>query len=39
MAMRTYGEKPISFQVEEDGEFYCIGSEVLTNKEKICLLN
>jgi SWI/SNF-related matrix-associated actin-dependent regulator of chromatin subfamily B protein 1 len=28
MAVRTYGEKPISFQVEEGGEFYCIGSEV-----------
>lgn len=28
MAVRTYGDKPISFQVEEGGEFYCIGSEV-----------
>ncbi|KAF4517939.1 hypothetical protein B566_EDAN005306 [Ephemera danica] len=28
MALRTYGDKPISFQVEENGEFYCIGSEV-----------
>lgn len=28
MATRTYGDKPISFQVEDGGEFYCIGSEV-----------
>lgn len=28
MALRTYGDKPISFQVEENGEYYCIGSEV-----------
>lgn len=28
MAGRTYGDKPISFQIEEGGEFYCIGSEV-----------
>lgn len=28
MSGRTYGDKPISFQVEEGGEFYCIGSEV-----------
>lgn len=28
MAVRTYGDKPISFQVEDGGEFYCIGSEV-----------
>ncbi|XP_050521124.1 SWI/SNF-related matrix-associated actin-dependent regulator of chromatin subfamily B member 1 isoform X2 [Daktulosphaira vitifoliae] len=28
MAIRTYGDKPISFQVEENGEYYCIGSEV-----------
>lgn len=28
MAARTYGDKPISFQVDEGGEFYCIGSEV-----------
>ncbi|XP_037078037.1 SWI/SNF-related matrix-associated actin-dependent regulator of chromatin subfamily B member 1-like [Pollicipes pollicipes] len=28
MAMKTYGDKPISFQLEEGGEFYCIGSEV-----------
>lgn len=28
MSLRTYGDKPISFQVEEGGEFFCIGSEV-----------
>ncbi|KAI8442398.1 hypothetical protein MSG28_005914 [Choristoneura fumiferana] len=28
MAIRTYGDKPISFQIEEGGEFYCVGSEV-----------
>lgn len=28
MSIRTYGDKPISFQVEENGEYYCIGSEV-----------
>jgi SWI/SNF-related matrix-associated actin-dependent regulator of chromatin subfamily B member 1 len=28
MSLRTYGDKPISFQVEENGEFFCIGSEV-----------
>ena len=28
MSLKTYGDKPISFQLEEGGEFYCIGSEV-----------
>lgn len=28
MAIRTFGDKPISFQLEENGEFYCVGSEV-----------
>lgn len=28
MALKTYGDKPLSFQVEEGGEFYCVGSEV-----------
>ncbi|KAK3916574.1 SWI/SNF-related matrix-associated actin-dependent regulator of chromatin subfamily B member 1-A [Frankliniella fusca] len=28
MAIRTYGDKPLSFQIEENGEYYCIGSEV-----------
>lgn len=28
MALRTYGDKPLSFQLEENGEFYCVGSEV-----------
>uniref|UniRef100_U5ELY9 Putative swi-snf chromatin remodeling complex snf5 subunit n=1 Tax=Corethrella appendiculata TaxID=1370023 RepID=U5ELY9_9DIPT len=28
MALKTYGDKPISFQVEENGDLYCIGSEV-----------
>ncbi|ODN06497.1 SWI/SNF-related matrix-associated actin-dependent regulator of chromatin subfamily B member 1 [Orchesella cincta] len=27
-ALRTYGDKPISFQLEENGEFYYVGSEV-----------
>ncbi|XP_053651049.1 SWI/SNF-related matrix-associated actin-dependent regulator of chromatin subfamily B member 1-A isoform X1 [Cherax quadricarinatus] len=25
---KTYGDKPVSFQLEENGEFWCIGSEV-----------
>jgi hypothetical protein len=28
MALKTYGDKPISFQIEENGEFWCVGSEV-----------
>lgn len=28
MALRTYGDKPLSFQLEENGEFYYVGSEV-----------
>ncbi|XP_032238512.2 SWI/SNF-related matrix-associated actin-dependent regulator of chromatin subfamily B member 1 isoform X2 [Nematostella vectensis] len=28
MAVRTYGQKPKSFQLEDGGEFYMIGSEV-----------
>ncbi|KAK6625929.1 SWI/SNF- matrix-associated actin-dependent regulator of chromatin subfamily B member 1-A [Polyplax serrata] len=28
MSMKTYGDKPISFQIEENGEYFCIGSEV-----------
>jgi len=28
MVTRTYGDKPVSFQLEEGGEFFCIGSEV-----------
>jgi len=28
MASTTYGDKPISFQVDDGGEYYCIGSEV-----------
>lgn len=28
MAVRTYGDKPISFQLEEGGEYYYVGSEV-----------
>lgn len=27
---RTFGEKPKSFQIEEGGEWYYVGSEVLT---------
>lgn len=29
MSLKTYGDRPISFQLEENGEFYCIGSEVV----------
>lgn len=29
MALRTYGDKPLSFQLEENGEFYYVGSEVV----------
>lgn len=25
---KTFGQKPIKFQLEEDGDFYMIGSEV-----------
>jgi len=25
---KTYGDKPVSFKLEEDGEYWCIGSEV-----------
>lgn len=28
MSVRTYGDKPVSFQLEENGEFYYVGSEV-----------
>lgn len=28
MALRTYGDKPLSFQLEENGEFFYVGSEV-----------
>ncbi|XP_077509743.1 SWI/SNF related, matrix associated, actin dependent regulator of chromatin, subfamily b, member 1 isoform X1 [Amblyomma americanum] len=28
MTMRTFGDKPTAFQLEEEGEFYYIGSEV-----------
>lgn len=28
MSMRTYGDKPLSFQLEENGEYYYVGSEV-----------
>ena len=27
--MRTFGERPTAFQLEENGDFYYIGSEVL----------
>lgn len=27
---KTFGQKPVKFQLEEDGEFYMIGSEVRT---------
>lgn len=28
MSLRTYGDKPMSFQLEENGEYYYVGSEV-----------
>ncbi|XP_063699426.1 SWI/SNF-related matrix-associated actin-dependent regulator of chromatin subfamily B member 1 [Culicoides brevitarsis] len=28
MSVRTYGDKPVSFQLEEGGEYYYVGSEV-----------
>lgn len=28
MALRTYGDKPLAFQLEENGEYYYVGSEV-----------
>lgn len=31
MSSRTYGDKPIQFQLEENGEYYCVGSEVREN--------
>lgn len=28
MSVRTYGDKPVSFQLEDNGEYYYVGSEV-----------
>lgn len=28
MSLKTYGDKPVSFQIEDGGEYFCIGSEV-----------
>lgn len=28
MSLRTYGDKPMSFQLEENGEYFYVGSEV-----------
>lgn len=33
--MRTYGDKPLSFQLEENGEYYYVGSEVYTTPNPI----
>lgn len=33
MSLRTYGDKPLSFQLEESGEYYYVGSEVSRNKQ------
>lgn len=27
---KTFGQKPVKFQLEEDGDFYMVGSEVCT---------
>lgn len=32
MSLKTYGDKPVSFQLEDGGEFYFIGSEVFKEK-------
>ena len=32
--IKTYGEKPLSFSFEENGEMYMIGSEVSPEKKK-----
>lgn len=32
MALRTYGDKPLSFQLEENGEYFYVGSEVSANR-------
>lgn len=32
MSLRTYGDKPLSFQLEEGGEYYYVGSEVCRYK-------
>lgn len=34
MSLRTYGDKPLSFQLEEGGEYYYVGSEVCLNQSK-----
>ena len=38
MSLKTYGDRPISFQLEENGEFFCIGSEVFIPWINISLL-
>lgn len=41
---KTFGQKPVKFQLEEDGDFYMIGSEVCIKNmqspqtEKVCLV-
>jgi len=34
---KTFGQKPVKFQLEDDGDFYMIGSEVGSNllKQKL----
>lgn len=39
MAVKTYGDKPLSFQLEENGEFYCIGSEVSFSQIRSTILD
>lgn len=36
MSLRTYGDKPLSFQLEENGEYYYVGSEVSEEMEISC---
>lgn len=28
---KTFGQKPVKFQLEQDGDFYMVGSEVCTD--------
>lgn len=29
---KTFGQKPVKFQLEDDGEFYMIGSEIMATR-------
>ena len=34
---KTFGQKPIKFQLEQDGDFYMVGSEVRMNGRRYSL--